>query len=182
MVDRIISDIPDYNGPGVYALVDSNGRSYIGSSKHIRKRILEHDSSMRKSILEKGNWTVNKEIYQAITSGIKFRTVILHKFENGCTLYEMIRMEGKFLSELGGVNNTYNGTPMFYVAKDSKIGMRRCDPAGKEELKQVQLDMQRTQYEVVQAHAQAQGESVNGFIKRAIRETMERDKEGRSCE
>lgn len=42
-------------------------------------------------------------------------------------------------------------------------------------LKRVPLDMQRTQYEVVQAHAQAQGESVNGFIKRAIAETMERD-------
>lgn len=27
----------------------------------------------------------------------------------------------------------------------------------------------------IHAHAQARGESVNGFIKRAIRETMERD-------
>lgn len=42
-------------------------------------------------------------------------------------------------------------------------------------LKRVPLDMQRTQYEALQAHAQAQGESVNGFIKRAIQETMERD-------
>lgn len=44
-----------------------------------------------------------------------------------------------------------------------------------DKIKRVPLDMQRTQYEAVQAHAQAQGESVNGFIKRAIRETMERD-------
>lgn len=29
--------------------------------------------------------------------------------------------------------------------------------------------------DAIQAHAQAQGESVNGFIKRAIQETMERD-------
>lgn len=32
--------------------------------------------------------------------------------------------------------------------------------------------------EKIKAHAQAQGESVNGFIKRAIAETMERDKGG----
>lgn len=31
----------------------------------------------------------------------------------------------------------------------------------------------------IQAHAQAQGESVNGFIKRAIAETMERDNRAR---
>lgn len=43
-------------------------------------------------------------------------------------------------------------------------------------IKRVPLDMQASDYQSMQAHAQAQGESVNGFIKRAIRETMERDK------
>ena len=45
-------------------------------------------------------------------------------------------------------------------------------------IKRVPLDMQRAQYEIVQTHAQAQGESVNGFVNRAIDETMERDKGG----
>ena len=44
-------------------------------------------------------------------------------------------------------------------------------------IKRVPLDMQTSQYEALQAHAQAKGESVNGFIKRAIQETMERDKQ-----
>lgn len=35
--------------------------------------------------------------------------------------------------------------------------------------------MEREQYEAIQAHAAAQGESVNGFINRAISETMQRD-------
>ena len=35
--------------------------------------------------------------------------------------------------------------------------------------------MDRAKYDDVQAHAEAQGESVNGFINRAIDETMERD-------
>ena len=40
--------------------------------------------------------------------------------------------------------------------------------------------MERETYEVVQAHAEAHGESVNGFINRAIGETMERDMEKES--
>ena len=35
--------------------------------------------------------------------------------------------------------------------------------------------MEREKYEAVQAHAEARGESVNGFVNRAIAETMERD-------
>ena len=35
--------------------------------------------------------------------------------------------------------------------------------------------MERDRYERLQAHAAAQGESVNGFINRAIDEKMERD-------
>ena len=37
--------------------------------------------------------------------------------------------------------------------------------------------MEQERYAAVQAHADAQGESVNAFINRAISETMERDKE-----
>lgn len=36
--------------------------------------------------------------------------------------------------------------------------------------------MPKGQKDLIQAHAEAQGESTNGFIKRAISETMERDK------
>ena len=41
-----------------------------------------------------------------------------------------------------------------------------------------QVRMPKGKKEVIQAHAQAQGESVNGFVNRAIDETMERDKGG----
>jgi len=39
----------------------------------------------------------------------------------------------------------------------------------------VNLTLPKGQKGVVQAHAEARGESVNGFINRAISETMERD-------
>lgn len=45
----------------------------------------------------------------------------------------------------------------------------------KEKLKRIPLDVQREKYEEIRAHAQARGESVNGFIKRAIDEAIERD-------
>ena len=44
-------------------------------------------------------------------------------------------------------------------------------------IKRVPLDMQITDYEKVKAYAETHGESVNGFIKRAIQEAMERGKE-----
>lgn len=41
---------------------------------------------------------------------------------------------------------------------------------------QIQLRVKTGQKETILAHAADQGESVNGFINRAIGETMERDK------
>lgn len=38
--------------------------------------------------------------------------------------------------------------------------------------------MEHDKYDIVQAHAESNGESVNAFINRAIDETIERDKEG----
>lgn len=39
----------------------------------------------------------------------------------------------------------------------------------------INLTVPKGQKDIIQAHAQAQGESVNGFIGRAISEAMERD-------
>lgn len=44
-----------------------------------------------------------------------------------------------------------------------------------EKLDRVNLTMPKGQKETVKAHAEAQGESLNAFINRAISETMERD-------
>ena len=48
----------------------------------------------------------------------------------------------------------------------------------KEKLKRIPLDVTKATYEEIKAHAEARQESTNGFIKRAISETMERDKAG----
>ena len=46
----------------------------------------------------------------------------------------------------------------------------------KEKLKRIPLDVTKSTYEEIKIHAEAHGESVNGFVKRAISEAMERDK------
>lgn len=46
----------------------------------------------------------------------------------------------------------------------------------RENLKRVPLDVPKEHYETIKDHAAARGETVNGFIKRAITETIERDR------
>lgn len=41
---------------------------------------------------------------------------------------------------------------------------------------EIKVRVSKGQKDTIQAHAESQGESVNGFIGRAIMETMERDK------
>lgn len=43
---------------------------------------------------------------------------------------------------------------------------------------EIKIRVSKGRKEIVQAHAEARGESVNGFINRAIFETMERDNAG----
>lgn len=45
----------------------------------------------------------------------------------------------------------------------------------KDNLKRIPLDVPKATYEEIKTHAEAHSESVNGFIKRAISETMDRD-------
>lgn len=45
----------------------------------------------------------------------------------------------------------------------------------KDKLKRVPLDLKLEDYDKVKAHAETMNESINGFIKRAINETMLND-------
>lgn len=47
----------------------------------------------------------------------------------------------------------------------------------KDHVDRVNLTMPKGQKEIIKAHATARGESVNGFINRAIAETIEREQE-----
>lgn len=45
----------------------------------------------------------------------------------------------------------------------------------KNKLKRIPLDVQKEKYEEIKAAATAAGESVNGYIKKAVNQRMERD-------
>lgn len=49
----------------------------------------------------------------------------------------------------------------------------------KEKCDRINLTLPKGKKEIIQAHAQARGESMNGFIARAIEETIKRDTEAR---
>lgn len=45
----------------------------------------------------------------------------------------------------------------------------------KQKLKRIPLDVQKEKYEEISAAAESKGETINGYIKKAIDERMERD-------
>lgn len=60
--------------------------------------------------------------------------------------------------------------------KVSKAQQKAVHKYVKTHYDRINVTMQKGRREVIQAHAAAQGESVNAFINRAILEAMERDK------
>ncbi len=57
----------------------------------------------------------------------------------------------------------------------SEAQKRATDKYKRENYKRIPLDVPKADYETIKSHSAARGESVNGFVKRAISETMERD-------
>jgi uncharacterized protein (DUF1778 family) len=59
----------------------------------------------------------------------------------------------------------------------SKAQQRAVAKFMKENYDEIKVRVPKGKKEAIQAHSAAMGESVNGFVVRAISETMERDKE-----
>lgn len=57
----------------------------------------------------------------------------------------------------------------------SKAQQKAVSKYMKENYDEIKIRTPKGRKDIIQAHAAAQGESVNGFINRAISETMERD-------
>ena len=58
----------------------------------------------------------------------------------------------------------------------SKAQQRAVTKYMKENYDELKVRVEKGKKEIIKSHAEAQGESVNGFINRAIDETLERDK------
>ena len=62
----------------------------------------------------------------------------------------------------------------------SKAQQRAVSKYMKENYDEIKVRVDKGNKEKIKSHAQARGESLNGFINRAIDETMERDNNGGS--
>ena len=57
----------------------------------------------------------------------------------------------------------------------TEAGYKAAKKYREQNIKRIPLDIQKSDYDTIKAHAESCGETVNGFIKRALRETMQRD-------
>lgn len=64
----------------------------------------------------------------------------------------------------------------------SKAQQRATANYVKKTYDRIEAKVAKGQKEVIHAHAEAHGESLNAFINRAINETMERDSSGEAAE
>ena len=69
------------------------------------------------------------------------------------------------------INLNQRGDFMEYSAKKKQYNIEYA----KSNIKRIPLDVQKDKYTEIKQHAETRGETVNGFIKRAIDETIERD-------
>lgn len=104
-----IRNVPDYCGIGIYALVGSSGRVYIGSSINVQQRVMQHCYALREG---RANW----KIQQAFDSGETFTAKVLHYLPDGISRGELIDLEFRELKNAGGIkecfNNAYPSTHM----------------------------------------------------------------------
>ena len=177
MKSKFITNIPEYDGIGVYVLINNQtGKMYIGSSQNIRRRIIQHKSSPP--------FAVKEDIQQGNTFSVK----ILEKIPYGCNQFDMFNRElntgynrAKTTCStkeelLTSLEHFKNNSEMSKYIKNIILKRERpiyAKPNENNTTRHIPIDT--TIFALIQEHAASMGESVNGFIGRAITEIMERD-------
>lgn len=108
--DKILKNWNDpYNGPVIYALIDENGKAYIGKSKKMNDRLRAHRIDFNR--IGKGLMPHHEgeKLIQAINDGHIFSVKILIK-PMSVTHNQLCELEKYFFKLYGGINNTYNST------------------------------------------------------------------------
>lgn len=169
MKNDIIINIPDYEGIGVYSLTNNeNGKIYIGSSINVKARILLHLYSFH-------SLNCNPKFIQDLHNNNTFSAQIVEKFSYGISEYELRNKEFFYIKKYDSLKNGYNCTPSSYLDPKLKHAYIMPPQQQKSKLKRIPLDVQKEKYEEIKSAAERSGESVNGYIKKAIDERMERE-------
>ena len=89
--------IPEYDGPGIYALINTYSLSvYVGSTRNIRKRALQHYNCIKQKNHK------NKLINKLFCFG-SYRFIILEKFDNNVDDYFMRIKERMYIYEFSKI-------------------------------------------------------------------------------
>ena len=99
----------DYNGSGIYSLVDQDGKRYIGQSKHIQNRLHQHRQGLNQVLRNSGRGEACSGLVKAVEEGKRFKVEILKKFENSETSTDELRYwEDFYIKKYGGYDKLYN--------------------------------------------------------------------------
>ena len=107
-----IVNIPEYNGAAVYALVDKDGKRYIGSTLHLKSRIKQHISLMRTVYKYGPNGWVNPKITKALLDGVVFQCEVLAMINSDISKHELEEIERVFVKHYSDIGDTYNCKPL----------------------------------------------------------------------
>ena len=167
----MIVDIPQYDGIGVYKITNiATGRVYIGSSINCNARLKKHSKHPQNQQMEADAKISN------------FTAEILLKFPNGCTGRQLRDAEYKFCIEHRRKGEIYNHPSHFPVHNyqrgnpDDYIYPKHKQTKLYREYDRINFTVPKGTKEQLKAYAKKyDGGSVNDFIRRAIREAIERD-------
>ena len=183
------------------------GKMYIGASKNVYTRIKQHIYSPTAAIekdVESGD-TFHVEILEKLPSGsnqfdmfgrekyfIDLYDSINHGYNKApticCTKEELLESLQHFKKSRKMTNYILNiiakrEKPIFYKEEETQAMSDLSNKTkydleyAKKKLKRIPLDVQKEKYDEIKAAAAAAGESVNGYIKKAIDDRMEREAE-----
>lgn len=181
------------------------GKMYIGASKNVYTRIKQHIYSPTAAIekdVESGD-TFHVEILEKLPSGsnqfdmfgrekyfIDLYDSINHGYNKApttcCTKEELLESLQHFKKSRKMTNYILNiiakrEKPIFYKEEETQAMSDLSNKTkydleyAKKKLKRIPLDVQKEKYDEIKAAAAAAGESVNGYIKKAIDDRMERE-------
>lgn len=186
---EVISNIPDYDGIGIYAIVDNvSGLKYVGSSRNVKKRLQQHMIAIKAG---KGN----KGLYLAYNQGHTFHCEIIEKLDYGINEFYLSEREKFYIKELDTINNGFNEHPTPSSSIEelelSAESFKNNSTMYKYTLHLIQTKSQpiiaydriniavpKGKKAIIKAHAESMGESINGYINKAIEEKIEREGSG----
>ncbi|MBR0408572.1 MAG: helix-turn-helix domain-containing protein [Clostridia bacterium] len=106
---HVFQSIQAYSGAALYALVDENGKKYIGSTNDFQRRVKAWETHLRRIAKQgEGDGFVPAKLSKAFLAGVTFSAVVLEKLPSTVGFMERVQKERAAILECGGLDCTYN--------------------------------------------------------------------------